>query len=621
MRGAGPHPGGPATARLPSVMPEEIPGWELRFRAPTRTFPRWSARRPDRLVFTSDEGGSFQAYAWDRQGGSIRRVTDERVGVALATVSADGADVLWFSDPTGDESGRWLTAPFEGGEARELLPDAPVGWPEGLAVGRGLVVGVLADRDGFGVHVSEAGGPAKEIHRDVDLIAISGSDYHVEGFDLAGLSADERLLCLEVAQAGDNVHRALRVLDPRDGSPVGELADGEGFGLSAFAWSPIEGDRRILIAHEREDLMRPAVWDPVTGQRTDLRVDLPGEVVPVDWWPDARSVLVCHRFRGRDRLYRLDLSTGSLTEVLHPVGEIHGARVRPDGAVWLRVSSGHRASEILDDRGDEVLAQPAGGLRTGRPYREWLFRNPAGDQIHGWLALPEGDGPFPTYLKVHGGPDWLYLDTWWPDVQMLLDHGFAVAMVNYRGSIGYGRRFRDHIIGNIGFPEVEDVVAGADDLIARGVADPARMVIGGWSWGGYITLLALGTHPDRWVAGVAGVPVGDYLGSYDDSAPGLQAYDRTLVGGTVHERADFVRERSPITYVDRVEAPVLVLVGENDTRCVPSQVYSYVRALRAAGGEVELYSYGEGHSSYVVDEEVREWRTVLGFLLRRVPLS
>ena len=599
----------------------DTPRWEQRFRAPTRTFPTWTDRAPDRLALISDEHGSFQAYAWDRATGAIRRATDERVGVGLATVSADGSEVLWFSDPTGDESGRWLAVPFEGGSPREVLPGAPIGWPDGIAVGRERVVGVLADRGGFGVYVSEGGGRAKEILRLEDTISISASDLHVEGFDRAGLSADGSLLCLEVAQAGDSIHRALRVLDPRDGSLVAELADGEGFALGAFAWSPVAGDERILIAHERDDRMRPAVWNPVSGERTDLEVDLPGEVVPVDWWPDARSILVGHLFRGRDRLYRLELATGTLTEIPHGPGEIHGARVRPDGDVWLRVSNGGSASRLRNARGEEVLPPPEDGLRVGRPYREWLFRNPAGDLIHGWIVTPDGQGPFPTYMKVHGGPDWLYLDTWWPDVQMLVDHGFAVAMVNYRGSIGFGRAFRDHIIGNIGFPEVEDTVAGADDLVARGVADPARLAIGGWSWGGYVTLLAMGTRPDRWAAGIAGVPVGDYMGSYDDSAPALQAYDRSLVGGTVHERPEFVKERSPITYVDRVRAPVLVLVGEHDTRCVPAQVYSYVDALRAAGGAVELYSYDEGHSSYVVDEEVREWRTVLEFLLRHVPPS
>ena len=597
---------------------DEMPLWERRFRAPTRRFPVWSRHAPDRAVYLSDEEGVFQAYAWDVASGTHRRLSDEPVGVDLATPSGDGSEVIWFSDPTGDESGRWIAVPFEGGDWRDLLPGAPVGWPDGLAIGRRIVAAVIADREGFAVYVSQDGGPAKEIHRDVDSISISETDFHLEGFDHAGLSADETLLCVEVAQDGDNIHRALRVLDPRTGAVVAELADGAGIGLGAFAWSPAEGDQRLLGANELTDLGRPTIWNPVTGERTDFAVDLPGEVLPADWYPGGDAILVVQTFRGRDRLYRLELATGTLTEVLHPHGETHGARVRPDGRVWVRISSGETASRVLDDTGAEVLPTPDGGVREGRPYQEWLFENPAGDTVHGWLVLPEGEGPFPTYLKVHGGPNWLYLDTWWPDVQMYADAGFAVAMVNYRGSIGYGARFRDHIIGNIGFPEVEDTVAGLDDLVARGIADPARAVIGGWSWGGYTTLLALGTYPDRFAAGVAGVPVGDYMGSYDDSAPSLQAYDRSLIGGVVHDVPDLVAERSPITYVDRVAAPVLVLVGEHDTRCVPAQVYSYVDALKAAGGDVELYSYSEGHSSYIVDEEVRQWRTVLEFLQRRV---
>ncbi len=503
--------------------------WEERFRAPTLTLPEWSRHAPDRAVLTSDETGAFQAYAWDVRTGARRRMTDESVGVVYATISADGREVSWFSDATGDESGRWLAMPFEGGEAREILPGAPSGWPDGLAVGLRRVAGVLADRDGFAVYVSQDGGPAKEIHRDVDQLGIGGTDFHIEGSTLCGLSADEGLLCVSAAQGGDNIHRKLVVLDLETGAVAAELADGPGKGLDAFAWCPIAADRRLLILHEREDLGRPAIWDLASGERTDLRVDLPGEVIPVDWWPDGKAVLIGHLFRGRLQLHRYDLETGTLTEILHPRGEVNGARVRPDGSVWLRVSSGHEASRLLDDRGNVLLEPDRLGLRDGRPYQEWLFRNPEGDLVHGWIVLPEGEGPFPVFMKVHGGPSWLYEDTWFPDVQMLVDAGFLVGMVNYRGSTGYGAKWRDHIIGNIGFPEVQDTVAGLDDLVARGLADPKRAVIGGWSWGGYTTLLALGTYPDRWAAGVAGVPVGDYMASYDDSAPvapGLRSHAR-----------------------------------------------------------------------------------------------
>lgn len=601
--------------------PDPAPVWEQRFRAPTLRFPHWSPHAPDRCVLVSDESGSFQAYAWDVASGARRMVSEETVGVVYATVSADGSEVVWFSDDTGDESGGWMAEPFEGGDRREVLPGAPPGWPDGLALGRTLAAGVIADRDGFAVYVSERGGPAKEIHRDVDMLAIGRFEYEVEGFQLGGLSADESLLVINVAEDGDNIHGGLRVLDPRTGAVVAEIADGPANVLSAAAWSPVAGDHRLLLLHERDNLSRPAIWNVSTGERSDLALDLPGEVVPLDWWPDGRSILLGHLYRGRDELLRFDIATGSCIEIPIERGELLGARVRPDGRVWIRIATGHRASRLLDDLGREIVTPPEGaGVVDGRPYRTWTFPNPAGDTVHGFVLTPEGEGPFPTYLKVHGGPNWLYCDTWWPDVQMLVDHGFAVAMVNYRGSTGYGRDWRDHIIGNIGFPEVEDVVAGLDDLIARGVTDPERAVIGGWSWGGYVTLLAAGLHPDRFAAAVAGVPVGDYSRSYDDSAPSLQAYDRSLLGGTVYEVPDLVRERNPITYVDRVRAPILFLIGEHDTRCPPDQANAYVEALRASGGEAEVYTYGAGHSSYVVDEEIRQWRTVIEFLLRRVPV-
>src|SRR5439155_21794200 len=149
-----------------------------------------------------------------------------------------------------------------------------------------------------------------------------------------------------------------------------------------------------------------------------------------------------------------------------------------------------------------------------------------------------------------------------PEVQAWVDHGFAVGMVNYRGSTGYGVAFRDALIGNPGFPEVEDLVAGLDDLVASGVADPSRVVLSGGSWGGYVTLLALGVEPDRWAAGVAAVPVADYPTAFRDEAPSLQAFDRTLFGGSPEDAGGLYEQRSPLTYVDRVRAPVLILAGD-----------------------------------------------------------
>jgi dipeptidyl aminopeptidase/acylaminoacyl peptidase len=117
------------------------------------------------------------------------------------------------------------------------------------------------------------------------------------------------------------------------------------------------------------------------------------------------------------------------------------------------------------------------------------------------------------------------------------------------------------------------------------------------------------------------VPVGDYMASYDDSSPALQAYDRSLIGGVVHDIPDYVAKVSPLSYVDRVTAPILFLIGEHDTRCVPEQAWNYVEALRASGGQAEVYTYGTGHSSYVVEEEIRQFDAILAFVLRHLGMA
>ena len=107
------------------------------------------------------------------------------------------------------------------------------------------------------------------------------------------------------------------------------------------------------------------------------------------------------------------------------------------------------------------------------------------------------------------------------------------------------------------------------------------MVLAGWSWGGYLTLLCLGLPPDRWCA-VAGVPVADYVAAYEDEAPLLQAFDRALFGGRPAEVPELYMERSPITYVDNVQTPVLILAGENDPRCPIRQINKFVRGWAQA---------------------------------------
>ena len=542
------------------------PLWERRYRAPAVTVPEWSPRAPDRVTFASNGSGVWQVHALDLSTGQRRRVTDHPVGIIEGAPTYEGTGVVWFQDETGDESGQWLHQPFQGGPVTPFLDGVPHGWNEGLAQGPGVTVAVLSDRDGFHVYASVDGRTAKAVYESTESIALGEPHWGARGFDRSGLSADGALLCLEHAEHGDLIHPALRVIDPRTGTTVGEQVD-EGMSLRAVSWSPVPGDQRLAIVDERRGDERPAIWNVASGERSELEVGLEGGILrPEAWWPDGSALLLVHTRNGRDRLYRYELATAGLAPVVAPSGLIPKARVRPDGRVWFQQSQGDRAPMALDDLGNEVVAprRPGGAdlpleerAPQGRPYQAWEFTNPHGQTVHGFHVTPDpataGPPPWPVVMYVHGGPTSLDMDRWQPEVQAYVDEGFAIGLVSYRGSIGYGRAWRDELIGNIGGPELEDVNAGLLDLVTRGIADARRAVIAGWSWGGYVTLLELGKHPDLWVCGVAGVPIGDYAMGYDELSPLLQAYDRALLGGkTPHEVPELMRDRSPINFADHV---------------------------------------------------------------------
>ncbi len=502
------------------------PRWEQRFRTPTISLPQWARSAPDLLVYVSSESGVYQVHAWDRVAGTHRQVTNHPIGVIEGGVTLDGDRVVFWQDETGSEAGRWYAEPFAGGEPVPFLDGAPEGWNQGLTQAPGVVAAVISDDDGFALYVSIDGGPAREVLRSPEWLAIGGIEQGRSG--LAGLSADGSLLALEHAEHGDAIHPGVRVIDPRTGETVAEQVD-HGLALAAAAWSPLPGDQRLAVSHERGADFSPAVWDLASGDWTDLDLDLEGPVSVADWWPDGEALLLTHNDKGRDRLYRYDLATRLGGASGHP-GRQHRGRSGPARRRRLvRADRRHRSPGGARPLRGRRCSLPRGRPhRRGRPFVPWRFDNGEGDVVHGFYLAPEGEGPFPVIMRVHGGPNWEDKDRWHPEIAAYVDMGFAVGLVNYRGSTGYGRAWRDRLIGDIGGPELVDVNAGLADLVARGIADPERAVIGGWSWGGYITVLELGKHPELWVAGIAGVPVGDYAMGYEDLSPELQAYDRAL---------------------------------------------------------------------------------------------
>jgi dipeptidyl aminopeptidase/acylaminoacyl peptidase len=282
-------------------------------------------------------------------------------------------------------------------------------------------------------------------------------------------------------------------------------------------------------------------------------------------------------------------------------------------------SSAAHPPSVRDLAGGVVLAPPGEPAPPSVPLEDvWVDGH--GGRIHALLRRPADSErtALPLVVDVHGGPTHHDADVFRASPAAWVDHGFAVVQVNYRGSTGYGSAWRDALEARIGHVELEDVVAVRDHLVEQGIADAARVVLAGASWGGFLTLLGLGTHPDRWALGLAGVPVADYVAAYEDEMEGLKAFDRSLFGGSPEEVPDKYRDASPLTYVDAVRAPVLILAGENDPRCPIRQIENYVAVLERRGVEHEVYRYDAGHGSLVDDEVVRQMRAELDFVARHL---
>jgi dipeptidyl aminopeptidase/acylaminoacyl peptidase len=347
----------------------------------------------------------------------------------------------------------------------------------------------------------------------------------------------------------------------------------------------------------------------------ELPVDLDGDLSG-SWYPDASALLVRRTAGARADLWRYDLRTGLLDPLDLPSGVIEAATARPDGDLWAWWTSAAEPPQIRNLAGDVVVAPEGPPPPPGVPVEDLVLETPAG-RLHALLTRPASERPpggYPAVFDVHGGPAAHDEDAYDARSAALSDAGYLVVRVNYRGSTGYGAAWRDALEAAPGLTELEDLASVHAELVRRGEIDPERVGISGGSWGGYLALLALGTQPGLWRVGVAIVPVADYVTAYADEMEGLKAYDRALFGGSPDDVPDAYRRSSPLTYVENVQAPVLILAGENDPRCPLRQVRNYVARLEELGKPHRLHTYEAGHGALVVDQRVDHMRLELEYL-------
>ena len=199
-----------------------------------------------------------------------------------------------------------------------------------------------------------------------------------------------------------------------------------------------------------------------------------------------------------------------------------------------------------------------------------------------------------------------------------MNNGYAVIAPNYRGSTGYGKDFEEKNRFDMGGGDLQDVIAAARFLETTGYVDPRKIAIMGGSYGGYMTMMGLTKAPEIWAAGVAIVPFVNWFTELEHEDPVLREWDLATMGDPVENRALY-EDRSPINFVDRIRAPLLILAGGNDPRCPKDESDQVVEAIRQRGGVVEYHFYeDEGHGFARIENGIDSFERTVAFLDKHV---
>jgi dipeptidyl aminopeptidase/acylaminoacyl peptidase len=585
--------------------------WKQRFRVSQIFSAQLARANPARgLVVSNQRSNLFQLYAWMTSSAELCQLTYRPGGIMSGRISPDGCYIYFLDDHQGNELGHFVRLPFEGGEIEDVSPGLPDYTLRG--VGFSLDGSMMAfnavNADGFQLYCVSLGplgelNPPCLIHQDK------------QEFWGAMLSNDGRVAAvISTARAGGTRRYSLLALDTANGSVIGEAWDGPQTSVEIAAFSPLTGDTRILAMTSLTGYTRPFIWNPYSGERNEIPVDgLNGDVIPMDWSPDGKQVLLCQIQRAHQQLYIYDLVSRVMTRLQHPSGTYYftlgepGERIGPwtcfgpDGKIWsLWEDSTHPPQMDILDAQTGIPARTmlkSGDAPAGRPYRSVTFRSSDGEEIQGWLGLPQGEPPFPTILNMHGGPHMVTSNTFDPYSQAWLDHGFAYLTINYRGSTTFGRVFKEKIWGDIGHWEVEDMVAAHIWLVTQGIARPDAIFLSGASGGGFLTLLGLGKRPELWAGGMAVVAIADYTAAYEDASDALKAAMKGWHNGTPQEKREEYLASSPITYAENVRAPVHIIQGRNDTRTPPRQMEMYEARMKSLGKQIEVVWFDAGHQA------------------------
>ncbi len=400
----------------------------------------------------------------------------------------------------------------------------------------------------------------------------------------------------------------------------------------ATAFSP--DGKYLLITSNAKGYDNAALLE-VANKKIDWLTDEKWEVGSGTFSPDSKRLTWTENVDGNTQIFVYDIASKQTTMLPLPAGvnTLAGSvtSFSPDGRRLLYYHNGPNSPNdvwVYDFAGKQsrqLTHSLLAGLSTDDMVEPFLVHYPSRDgkwQISAFVYVPHNaprDHTHPAIVYIHGGPTSQTVNSFNRVIQYLANQGYLVIAPNYRGSTGYGKEFMDANRFDMGGGDLQDVLAAADWIQKTGYVDPKKLVVMGGSYGGYMTMMALTKAPDMWAAGVPIVPFVNWFTEVQNEDPLLHEYDLATMGDPVKNKALW-EDRSPINFVDRIKAPVLLLAGGNDPRCPKSEAQQVADAIKKRGGTVELKIYeNEGHGFARVENQIDAYTRVAEFLKKYVP--
>jgi dipeptidyl aminopeptidase/acylaminoacyl peptidase len=594
--------------------------WRQRFNVSVVAFTQVAKLNPQRGLAVTNRTGVYQLHSWDTVTGELTALTNASAGVVFGGLSPDGQWVYYHKDQQGNEIGHfvrvpWGSSPDIGPEdiTPEMPPYASYSISQSL---NGAMMGFsTADAGGFQMFTLPVGADGS---LGAQTLLYKSARYTAGPL----LSYDGDMAVIATTERSTGFNFALYSFDMAKSPEILHVFQDTEATVQPVAFAPVSGDARLLATSNESGFTRPVIWDTRTGSRTDLPLaDIDGDIFAWGWSLDAHKLLLCNLSNAHYQLYIYDLERSTLNKLNHPSGTFNSGYYFDAETIYVNMQDSQNPTQLValdSTTGAQkgVVLASGGDVPPARKWRSVTFLSTNNTQIQAWVATPDGDGPWPMILNTHGGPTAVETEVFSSSAQAWLDHGFAYMSVNYRGSVTFGREFEQSIWGNLGDVEVDDMAAAYHWAVQNKIAQADSVLLTGGSYGGYLTLQAIGRRPELWAGGMAQVAIADWVLMYEDQAETLRGYQRSLFGGTPEEKPEAHAKASPITYTAHIRAPILVIQGSNDTRCPARQMRMYEEKLKETGKEIQIHWFDAGHGSRAKDQQIQHMELMLNWAYR-----